>query len=61
MGDHRKPIECRHFPLCQKLKTVVLDIPASFSGLHGIVLQREAESICGNCHSFEPEDMAGAV
>ena len=61
MGDRRKPIECMHFPLCQELKTVSLGIPASFSGMHGIVLQREAESICGKCHSFEPKDMVGAV
>ena len=61
MGEHRKPIECRHYPLCQGLQTVSRDIPASFSGTHAIVLQREAESICGHCHDFEPKDMAGVA
>jgi hypothetical protein len=37
------------------------DIPTSFSGIHAIVLQREAESICEKCHEFEPKEMAGAA
>jgi hypothetical protein len=36
-------------------------IPASFSGMHAIVMQREAESICDKCHGFEPKDLAGAA
>ncbi len=61
MGDTRKAIDCIHFPLCQDLSRVGRDIPVSFSGMHAIVLQREAESICGRCHDFEPKDLAGAA
>jgi hypothetical protein len=61
MGDYRKPIDCRHYPICQDLETVSRDIPASFSGIHAIVMQREAESICDKCHDFEPKDLAGAA
>jgi hypothetical protein len=61
MGDYKKPIDCRHYPICQDLETVSRDIPASFSGIHAIVMQREAESICDKCHDFEPKDLAGAA
>ena len=58
MGDYKKPIECRHYPLCQGLQTVSRGIPPSFSGTHAIVLQKEAESICSECHDFDPKNMA---
>ena len=61
MGDYKIPIDCRHYPICQDLETVSRDIPASFSGMHAIVMQREAESICDKCHGFEPKDLAGAA
>jgi hypothetical protein len=61
MGEHRKPVDCKRYPLCQDLETVSRDIPTSFSGIHAIVLQREAESICEKCHEFEPKEMAGAA
>lgn len=61
MGDCNKPIDCMHYPLCRDLESVSRDIPASFSGMHAIVLQREAESICGKCLDFEPKDLAGAA
>ena len=61
MGDHKKPIDCRHYPICQDLENVSRDIPASFSGMHAIVMQREAESICDKCHGFESKDLAGAA
>lgn len=61
MGDYKKPIDCIHYPSCQDLEAVSRDIPASFSGMHAIVLQREAESICGKCYNFEPKDLAGAA
>jgi hypothetical protein len=61
MGDHRKPIECIHYPLCQDLETVSRDIPPSFAGMHAIVIQREAEPICSECHDFQAKDMAGAA
>ena len=61
MEDKRKPIECIHYPLCQDLKTVGRDIPTSFSGMHAIVMQREAEPICSECLDFQEKDMAGAA
>ncbi len=61
MGDYRKPIDCRHYPICQDLETVSRDIPASFSGLYAIVLRREARAICVKCQYFEPKDLAGAA
>jgi hypothetical protein len=61
MGDYRKPIDCRHYLRCQDLETVSRDIPASFSGMHAIVRQREAESICDKCRDFEPKELAGAA
>jgi hypothetical protein len=61
MVDSRKPLECMHFPLCKDLEAVKRDIPASFSGLYAIVLQREARAICINCQCFEPKDLAGAA
>jgi hypothetical protein len=61
MADDKRNIECRHYPLCQNLETVGRDIPPSFSGIHAIVLEREAESICDKCHDFEPEDLAGTA
>jgi len=61
MGDYKKPIDCVHYPSCQDLETVSRDIPASFSGLHAIVLQREAGAICVKCQDFESKDLAGAA
>ena len=61
MGDYKKPIDCRHYPICQDLETVSRDIPTSFSGMHAIVMQREAEPICDKCRDFEPKDLAGAA
>ncbi|UCG21047.1 MAG: hypothetical protein JSU80_00125 [Deltaproteobacteria bacterium] len=61
MGDYQKPRDCVHYPSCQDLETVSRDIPASFSGLHAIVLQREARAICLKCQYFEPKDLAGAA
>jgi hypothetical protein len=61
MVDSKKPLDCRHFPLCKDLETVKRDIPASFSGLYAIVLQREARTICISCQCFEPKDLAGAA
>jgi hypothetical protein len=61
MVDSKKPIDCIHYPLCQDLETVSRDIPASFSGLHAIVLQKEARSICIKCQNFKSKDLAGAA
>ena len=61
MTDYRKPLDCRHYPLCRDLQVVSGEIPASFSGIHAIALQREAESICIKCPDYEPKDMAGAA
>ena len=61
MVDSKKPLDCMHYPLCQDLETVKRDIPASFSGLHALVLQREARAICVNCQDFESKDLAGAA
>ena len=61
MGKYRKPIDCRHYPVCQDLETASRDIPVSFSGIHAIVTQREAELICDKCHDFEPKELAGAA
>jgi len=61
MVDSKNPSDCRHYPLCQDLETVKRDIPASFAGLHAIVLQKEARAICTNCQYFEPKDLAGAA
>jgi len=61
MVDSKKPAQCMHFPLCQYLERVTNEIPASFSGLHAIVLQREARAICLKCQYFEPKDLAGAA
>jgi hypothetical protein len=61
MEEYQKPMDCRHYPSCEDLKAVTRDIPASFSGTHALVLQREAEPICDTCHDFERKDMAGAA
>ena len=61
MGEYRKPIECIHYPLCQDLEAVSRAIPPSFSGMHALVMQREAESICSECHNFEAKEMEGAA
>ena len=61
MVDSKNPSDCMHYPLCQDLETVKRDIPASFSGLHAIVLQKEASAICTNCQYFKPKDLAGAA
>jgi hypothetical protein len=61
MEEVRKPIDCKNYLSCQDLNTMGRDIPVSFSGIHLIVLQREAESVCGKCHDFEPKEMAGAA
>jgi len=61
MVDSKKPLDCMHYPLCQDLERVKRDIPTSFSGLHAIVLQREARAICVKCQHFEQKDLAGAA
>ena len=61
MVDSKKPLDCIHYPLCQDLETVSREIPASFSGLHARVLQREARAICAKCQDFESKDLAGAA
>jgi hypothetical protein len=61
MVDSKKPSDCINYPSCKDLETVKRDIPASFSGLHAIVLQRKAQAICLNCQHFESKDLAGAA
>lgn len=61
MVDSKNPIDCIHYPLCRDLETVSREIPASFSGLHAIVLQREARAICVKCQNFQSKDLAGAA
>ena len=61
MRECRKPIECIHYPLCQDLETVSRSISPSFSGMHAVVMQREAEPICSECHNFESKEMEGAA
>jgi len=61
MVDSKKPLDCAHYPLCRDLDSVKRAIPASFSGLHAIVLEREARTICRNCQHFQPKDLAGAA
>ena len=58
MEVFRNPIDCKHYPLCRDVEMVARTIPASFSGLHAIVLQRKAEVLCCECRNFETKEMS---
>jgi hypothetical protein len=56
MGKRRNPAYCKHFPLCEHLKTLVSELsPKSFDTLT-IVLAKEAEAVCSQCEHFEPKE-----
>ena len=61
MTDCRKPLDCKYYPLCRDLQLVSGEIPVSFSGMHDIALQKEAESICSKCPDYVAKEMAGAA
>jgi hypothetical protein len=57
MEKCRESTDCKHYPICKDLKTLVRDIPVCFSGLSEIVFQAKAEWICIQCNDFEPKEM----
>lgn len=57
MQQRRSPTDCKNYPLCENLKTLVKEIPPDLFITKTIVLQKEAESLCSVCDDFEPKDM----
>ena len=49
----RDPEDCKHYPLCKHLQTRARDMPTV---LLLIAMQIEADSVCGECHDFEPNE-----
>ena len=53
MEKIREPEDCEHYPLCKHLQKRARDMPAV---LLLIAMQIEADSVCGGCHDFEPNE-----
>jgi hypothetical protein len=54
MTESREPINCRNYPFCDHLKSVLEEIPGDLLVTKTVVLKREARSICAKCADFEP-------
>ena len=54
MVENRRPGDCRSYPFCEHLKSVLENVPGDLVITRTIVLQREAESVCSHCEDFEP-------
>jgi hypothetical protein len=49
----KEPEDCEHYPLCKHLQSRARDIPTV---LLLIAMQIEADSVCGECDDFEPNE-----
>jgi hypothetical protein len=54
MSESRRPTDCKSYPFCEHLKSVLEDVPGDLIITRIIVLQREAESVGPQCSDFEP-------
>ena len=59
MGKRRNPVYCKHFPLCEHLKTLVGKLSPKSLDTNTIVLVEEAEALCSECDDFEPKEKTG--
>jgi len=55
MSESRRPADCKSYPFCEHLKSVLEMVPGDLVITRTIVLQREAESVCDQCPDFEPK------
>jgi hypothetical protein len=58
MKNPRKPAYCKHYPLCEPLKTLVGKLSLRFLDTYTSVLPKEVESICSECSDFQPREMS---
>ncbi len=49
----RKPEYCKHYPLCEHLKTLVGKLALRLLDTYTSILSKEVELICSQCNDFE--------
>ena len=59
MGDDRNLANCKHFPLCEPLKTLVGQLSLKLLDTYKDLLPKEAESVCSQCVDFQRREMPG--
>jgi hypothetical protein len=59
MVDDRNPANCKHFPLCEPLKTLIGQLSLKLLDTYTAILPKEAESLCSRCDDFEAREMLG--
>jgi hypothetical protein len=59
MGKRKNPAHCKHYPLCEPLKSVIGKLSLKFLDSYTSILPREVESICNHCADFEQKEMPG--
>ena len=59
MSESRSPTDCKSYPFCEHLKSVLENVAGDLIITRTIVLQREAESVCAHCPYFEPRPYLG--
>jgi hypothetical protein len=53
MTENRKPIDCKNYPFCDHLKSVLEEIPGDLLVTKTVVLQIKARSLCAQCADLE--------
>jgi hypothetical protein len=59
MADERAPADCKHYPLCEPLRTLIGQLSLKLLDTYTAILTTEAESVCSRCDDFEPREMIG--
>ena len=59
MADERAPAQCKYFPLCEPLRTLIGQLSLKPLDTYTALLTMEAESVCSRCDDFEPREMLG--
>ena len=59
MKKRRKPENCKYYPLCEPLKTLVGQLSLKLLNTYTDLLPKEAESVCSQCDDFQRKEMLG--
>jgi hypothetical protein len=59
MKKRRKPENCKYYPLCESLKTLVGQLSLELLDTYTDLLPKEAESVCSLCGDFQRKKILG--
>ena len=61
MDNSRSPTDCKHFPLCESLKTLTGKLSLKLLDTYTGILIREARQICSQCNDYEHRETLGEM